>query len=104
MDENIRLAVQAFYNACSVFIKGTWSAKRGATVEVTNAKGEKKIKPVFDITIASGQVNGAPELNSIVLVNKAKGEVALYVLTEALGERVDAQGIQYTMWKGTIAK
>lgn len=101
MEENTRLAIQAFNNACSVFIKGSWSAKRGAVIKSTNAKGEEVIKKVFDITIALGQLNGTAELGSVVLVGKAKGDVALWVLTEALGERVDAQGIQLTMWKGT---
>ena len=102
MDETTRLAVQAFFNACSVFIKGSWSAKRGAVIKGTNAKGEETIKKVFDITCSTGQVNGTAELGSIVLVGKSKGDVALWVLTEALGERVDGQGMLLTMWKGTI--
>ena len=97
--------IQAFYSACQVFIRGEWTATRGATKTRTLKSGEVKTDKVFDIRIHNGQVNGAPEVDSVVLVNKAKGEVALFVLTEQVGEGINAQGIAYTLWTGTaVAK
>lgn len=97
-------AVQAFFNACSVFIRGTWTATRGATIDRTDKSGKVRTDKVYDIMVANGQVNGAPEVDTIALVTKAKGEVALYVLTEQVGQGVSTQGIGYTLWSGTLVK
>ena len=97
--------VQAFYTACAMFIRGDWTASRGETRERTLKNGEVRTDKVFDIRILNGQVNGIAEVDSVVLVNKAKGEVALFVLTNQVGEGVTAQGIAYTLWAGTaVAK
>ena len=97
--------IQAFYSACAVFIRGEWTAVRGETKPRTLKDGTVKTDKVFDIRIHNGQINGMPEVDSVVLVNKAKGEVALFVLTEQVGEGVTTQGIGYTLWTGTaVAK
>ena len=97
-------AVQAFFNACAVFIRGTWTATRGATIERTDKSGKTRTDKVYDIMIANGQVNGAPEVDTVVMVTKAKGDIALYVLTEQVGQGVSTQGIGYTLWSGTLVK
>ena len=97
-------AVQAFFNACAVFIRGTWTATRGATIDRTDKSGKVRTDKVYDIMVANGQVNGAPEVDTVALVTKAKGEVALYVLTEQVGQGVSTQGIGYTLWSGTLVK
>ena len=93
--------IQAFYNACSVFIRGEWTAVRGSTKPRTLKDGTVKTDKVFDIRIHNGQINGAPEVDTVVLVNKAKGEVALFTLTEQVGDGYTAQGVGYTLWTGT---
>jgi hypothetical protein len=93
-------AVMAFLTACQGFIRGTWSAKRGATIVRTNQKGESRTDKVFDIVVPSGQLNGQPEVGRVVLVSKAKGEVKPFVLLEALGTTQDNQGVQLTVWRG----
>ena len=97
-------AVQAFFSACAVFIRGTWTATRGATIDRTDKSGNVRTDKVYDIMIANGQVNGAPETDTVALVTKAKGEVAMYVLTEQVGQGVTTQGIGYTLWSGTLVK
>ena len=96
--------VQAFFSAMSVFIRGTWTATRGATIDRTDKTGKVRNDKVFDIMVANGQVNGAPEIDTVALVTKAKGEVAMYVLTEQVGQGVTTQGIGYTLWSGTLVK
>ena len=95
-------AVQAFFNAMSVFIRGTWTATRGATIDRTDKSGNVRTDKVYDIMVANGQVNGAPEVDTVAIVAKAKGEVAMYVLTEQVGQGVTTQGIGYTLWSGTL--
>lgn len=97
-------AIQAFFNAMSVFIRGTWTASRGATIDRTDKSGKVRTDKVYDIKIVNGQVNGAPEVDSVALVTKSKGEVAMYVLTEQVGQGVTPDGIGYTLWSGTQVK
>ena len=93
-------AVMAFLLACQGFIRGTWSAKRGATVNRVDKAGNSRTDKIFDIVVPSGQFNGQPEVGRVVLVSKAKGEVKPFVLLEALGTTTDNQGVQLTIWRG----
>lgn len=103
LDNETKARVQAFYNACGTFIRGSWTAKRGATSTRTLKDGTVKTNPVFDIMIPQGQINGNAQVGTVALVAKAKGEVALFVLTEQVGEGHTAQGIGYSLWLGTPA-
>jgi hypothetical protein len=93
-------AVMAFLTACQGFIRGSWSAKRGATVPRVAKDGSTRTDKVFDIIVPSGQLNGQPEVGRVVLVSKAKGEVKPFILVEALGTTQDNQGVQLTIWRG----
>lgn len=101
--------VQAFLNACAVFIKGQWSACGKRTIEVQRKdKNTGVVKtltvPVFEIIIHDGQVNGAPTVGDTVLVQKSKGDIALYVLDEQMDAdtpKQTKQGVGFTLWRGT---
>jgi len=101
MREKDVAGVRQFQDACGQFIRGSWTAQRGATTERTLKSGEKKTDKVFDILIHAGQVNGAPEKDAVVLVQKSKGEVALFILTECVHQDVNKDGIAYSLWRGT---
>ncbi len=103
LDNETKANVQAFYSACSAFIRGSWTAKRGATVTKILKDKTTKVNPVFDIMIPQGQINGNAQVGTVALIAKAKGEVALFVLTEQVGEGHTAQGIAYTLWAGIPA-
>ncbi len=96
--------VQAFFNAQDSFIKATWSAKRGETVTTVNKKGETRTSPKFDIVIQNVQMNGQPEVGSVVLVSKSKGGVELFRLTEQLESNYKStpQGVGITTWSGEL--
>lgn len=93
--------VKAFIDACSSFIRGSWTASGGRTITRTLKDGTTRTDKVFEIIISNGQLNGTPEVGTTVLVSKAKGDIALYVLTEAMGNGVSKQGVGYTLWQGT---
>ena len=97
--------VKAFIDACSSFIRGSWTASGGRTITRTitdkDGKTSTRTDKVFEIIISNGQLNGTPEVGTTVLVAKAKGDIALYVLTEAMGSGVSKQGVGYTLWQGT---
>jgi len=98
--------VQAFLSACAVFIKGGWSACGKRTTErsvkdKTTGQVKTVTVPVFEIIIHNGQVNGTPTVGDTVLVQKSKGDVALYVLDEQMGSDVTKQGVGFTLWRGT---
>ncbi len=97
-------AIQAFFNAMSGFIRGTWTATRGAVKPRVDKLGKTHEDKVYDIKVVNGQVNGAPEVDKVALVTKAKGEVALFILTEQVGEGITTDGIGYTLWSGTLVK
>ena len=104
VSNEVKSLVQAFHNACSVFIRGSWTASGGRTIVRVAKDGSQRTDKVFEIMIPSGQLNGAPEIDSVALVAKAKGEVALFVLTEQVGNGVTAQGMGYTLWTGSPLK
>jgi len=93
--------VKAFIDACSSFIRGSWTASGGRTITRTLKDGTTRTDKVFEIIISNGQLNGTPEVGTTVLVAKAKGDIALYVLSEAMGSGVSKQGVGYTLWQGT---
>lgn len=104
VSNEVKSLVQAFYNACSVFIRGSWTASGGRTIVRVAKDGSQRTDKVFEIMIPSGQMNGTPETDTVVLVAKAKGEVALFVLTEQMGSGTTPQGSPYTLWQGTPLK
>lgn len=95
--------VQAFRALCAGFIRGSWTASGGRMIVRTAKDGSTRNDKSFEIMIPQGQINGTPEVDSVVLVQKAKGEVALFVLTHQMGEGVTQQGIGFTLWSGTAA-
>lgn len=99
--EDQALALE-FFTACAKFLRGSWSAKRGGVTR--NAKGVER--PLFDIIIPQGQLAGVPVIGRIVLVTKAKGEVAPFVLIEQLTSphTTTAEGVAITTWTGTPVK
>ena len=91
----------AFANAIMPFIKGAWSAKRGAKeTYVRKTDGVSVIKSVYDIIIPNGQLAGVPIIGDVVLVAKSTGEVGLFILTEQFANQVGAQGVTLTVWSG----
>ena len=104
VSNEVKSLVQAFYSACAVFIRGSWTASGGRTIVRTLKDGTERTDKVFEIMIPSGQLNGAPEIDTVALVAKAKGEVALFVLVEQVGDGVTAQGMGYTLWTGSPLK
>lgn len=92
--------VKAFIEAGNQFLRGSMTAKRGATKKRTLKDGTESEDKIFDIMICAGQVNGAPEADAVVLVTKRAG-LALFTLTEQVKEGVDDRGIAYTLWTGT---
>ena len=95
-------SVMEFFKALQPFIKGSWSAKRGATV--TNKEGKKR--PLYDIIVPSGQINGQAEAGRIVMVSKAKGGVAPFVLVEQLESAYThtPEGVALTTWRGELVQ
>jgi len=104
VSNEVKSLVQAFYSACAVFIRGSWTASGGRTIVRVAKDGSQRTDKVFEIMIPSGQLNGAPEIDTVALVAKAKGEVALFVLVEQVGNGVTAQGMGYTLWTGSPLK
>lgn len=92
--------VKAFLDACSSFIRGSWTAQGGRTITRTLKDGSTRTDKVFEIIISNGQLNGTPEVGTTVLVSKAKGDIALYTLTEAMGNGITKQGVGFTLWQG----
>jgi len=100
MREQDKPKVKNFLDAAGHFVRGSMTAKRGAKKPPRTLKDGSVVEDkIFDILIHAGQVNGAPEKDAVVLVSKRAG-LALFVLTEQVGEGTDDRGIAYTLWSG----
>ena len=95
-------SVVEYFKALQPFLRGTWSAKRGAVV----ANKEGKTRPLFDIIVPSGQINGQAEAGRIVMVSKAKGGCAPFVLVEQLKSDYShtPEGVALTTWRGELVQ
>ena len=102
IDQSDQALVLGFFQACAGFLRGTWSAKRGATV--ANKQGVHR--PLFDIIVPSGQINGQPAIGRVVLVSKAKGGVAPFRLLEELTSehKSTPEGVSLTTWRGELVQ
>ncbi len=97
-----QVSVMEYFKALQPFLRGTWSAKRGATV----ANKEGKSRPLFDIIVPSGQINGQAEVGRVVMVSKAKGGCAPFVLVEQLESAYThtPEGVALTTWRGELVQ
>ena len=102
INQSDQAQVLGFFQACAGFLRGTWSAKRGA--KWTNKQGTER--PLFDIIVPSGQINGKAEVGRVVLVHKAKGGVALFRLIEELesAHKHTSEGVSLTTWRGELVQ
>ena len=102
INQSDQALVLGFFQACAGFLRGTWSAKRGA--EVKNKAGVAR--PLFDIIVPSGQINGQPAVGRVVLVSKAKGGVAPFRLLEELASdyKHTPEGVSLTTWRGELVQ
>jgi len=62
--------------------------------------------PTFDIIVPSGQINGQAETGRIVMVSKAKGGCAPFVLVEQLESAYShtPEGVALTTWRGELVQ